>query len=306
MEIWNQYDSFYRPRSVRGRPTLGVTVPNIFCANCGCLGHVYKSCNHPIISYGIICYYLYYDSEKNIVFPKYLMVQRKDSLSYVEFIRGKYDIQNCKYLMKLFASMTPSERERIQKIDSFETLWAEMWCKEKSDKENNKNFNKELLDSTKKFNLLKKGIVIKQNGTNNELFFNLDYLLNNTSSVYSETEWGFPKGRRNINEDDISCAIREFREETGISGKSIRLCQDIKPCEEIFSGTNKVRYKHVYYIAKYNTFFMESFNKQPCKEIKDARWFSFPEALNNIRDHNVERKELLKRINTLIIRGTIF
>ena len=61
---------------------------HIFCANCGCIGHVYKSCNHPVISYGIICYTLFYDMEANIVYPKYLMVQRKDSLSYVEFIRG--------------------------------------------------------------------------------------------------------------------------------------------------------------------------------------------------------------------------
>ena len=299
MEIWNhpETEGFNRKKNPNA---------NIFCANCGCIGHVYKSCNHPVISYGIICYYLFYDAEQNIVFPKYLMVQRKDSLSYVEFIRGKYDVQNIGYLMKLFSLMTPIERARIlNNTEGFETLWAEMWCKDKTDKENNKNFNKELVDSTRKFNLLKSGFLIKQNYTNQEMFLNIDYLINNTMTLYTETEWGFPKGRRNINEDDISCAIREFREETGIPGKSIRLCHDIKPCEEIFSGTNKVRYKHVYYIARYNTFYMESFIKHPCKEIKDARWFSFTEAQEHIRGHNVERKELLKRINTAIIRGTI-
>ena len=31
----------------------------------------------------------------------------------------------------------------------------------------------------------------------------------------SEKEWGFPKGRRNFQEKDIVCGIREFEEETG-------------------------------------------------------------------------------------------
>jgi hypothetical protein len=66
----------------------------ILCANCGGVGHIYKSCNHPVISYGVICYQMFYDLDTNSIYPKYLMVQRKDSLNYVEFIRGKYDVQN--------------------------------------------------------------------------------------------------------------------------------------------------------------------------------------------------------------------
>ena len=280
---------------------------NIFCANCGCIGHIYKSCNHPVISYGIICYKLFYDEHQNTVYPKYLMVQRKDSLSYVEFVRGKYDLQNRIYLMKLFSNMTPYEREKIKTTDSFETIWADMWCKGKNDKENNKNFNKELNDSTFKFNTLKSGVYMKHVDDHNSetFFFNLDYILERTQPLHDDTEWGFPKGRRNINENDIDCALREFREETGIAYRNIRMCYDIKPCEEIFSGTNKIRYKHVYYIAKYNAAFFESFNRHQCKEIKDVQWFSFTEAQDRIRDHNVERKELLKRINGTIIRETI-
>jgi 8-oxo-dGTP pyrophosphatase MutT (NUDIX family) len=163
---------------------------------------------------------------------------------------------------------------------------------------------------------------------------NIDYILDNTRAEYPETEWGFPKGRRNINEDDIACAIREFREETGIHPRNIRLCADIKPCEEVFSGTNKIRYKHVYYIAKYmpsqpyihiiNSHYQPSDpsidspqenqpdeplfdpqNKQQCKEIKDVQWFSYTEAQARIRQQNVERKELLKRINSVILKSSL-
>lgn len=275
---------------------------DILCANCGGIGHIYKSCNHPVISYGIICYQLHYDTETNSVYPKYLMVQRKDSLSYVEFIRGKYDIKNKTYLLKLFSFMTVKERTKIQE-NTFETLWMDMWCKH-IDQENNKNFSKEYNEANQKFSLLKRGIHIKTQ--ENIVLINFDYIFANSSSVYTDTEWGFPKGRRNINEDDVSCAVREFREETGISPMNIRLCADIKPCEEIFSGTNKIRYKHVYYIAKYYEFSEDNLfdpeNKQQCKEIKDVQWFSYTDAQCRIRDQNVERKELLKRINSIIMK----
>lgn len=295
----------------------------IICANCGGIGHIYKSCNHPIISYGVICYQMFYDSTTNTVYPKYLMVQRKDSLSYVEFIRGKYEVQNRTYLMKLFSFMTPEERHKIAQND-FETLWKDMWCKH-SEQESNKNFSKEFDEATQKFNRLKAGVFIRTED-NETIFFDLKYLFDNTTAEYPETEWGFPKGRRNINEDDISCAVREFREETGIHPRSIRLCPDIKPCEEVFSGTNKVRYKHVYYIARYHNSpcpspmltraeslndvesqvrLFDPQNKQQCKEIKDVQWFSYTEAQARIRKQNIERKELLKRINAVIMKSVV-
>ena len=127
----------------------------------------------------------------------------------------------------------------------------------------------------------------------------------------NETEWGFPKGRRNINEDDIHCALREFKEETGISLRRIRICNEFKPFEEIFSGTNKVRYRHVYYIAKYHTnlFDTDIFNDTPrvnhtnSMEIKDIQWFTYNEAQSKIREYNVERRELFKRLNHIVLKS---
>lgn len=273
---------------------------NVLCANCGGLGHIYKNCNHPIISYGVICYKMFHDSESGQVYPKYLMIQRKDSLAYVEFIRGKYNIKNKVYIKDMFSLMTDEERECIRTL-SFEQLWQNMWCKNICDE--NKNFTKEYKEACEKFTLLKKGYYIKSKSS--VTFFDIDYLLSHTSAQYSETEWGFPKGRRNINEEDISCAIREFREETGVPQSSIHLCSNLKPFEEVFSGSNQVRYKHVYYIAKMvndDNVHIDPNNRQQCKEIRNISWFSYEEAQSRIRPINIERKELFRRLNQILMK----
>lgn len=283
----------------------------VFCANCGGYGHVYKTCNHPIISYGIICYKLFYDQHTNSIYPRYLMVQRKDSLCYVEFIRGKYSLNNKAYIMKLFSNMTGKERSKIYS-SSFDSLWNEMWCRGNSkDEHNTRNFNKECKESNEKFDRLKEGYAIKSEDGNTS-YINMEMLLNSTEPIYSETEWGFPKGRRNINEDDVSCAIREFREETGIAIKDIRINKDIKPLEEVFTGSNNIRYKHVYYIARYYNTQYTSKQSRPqlydpdncvqTKEVKDVQWFTYQEAQDRIRCCNIERKELFKRLNQMIIK----
>lgn len=237
------------------------------------------------------------------------MVQRKDSLCYVEFIRGKYDIKNKDYIMMLFSNMTSEERDKIHNND-FDTLWNAMWCRNgSSEEENSKNFNKEYKDAYDKFVALLNGYnIICSLGNKPPIFFNLQYILDNTTPTYEETEWGFPKGRRNINEDDISCALREFREETALFLKNIRLSKDIKPLEEVFSGSNKVRYKHVYYVARYqpSTYSPPMYdpdNTHQNKEVKDVQWFSYQEAQEKIRDCNIERKELFKRLNQLVIKS---
>jgi len=279
--------------------------PAVFCANCGGFGHIYKTCNHPITSYGIICYKLCYNKNDNTISPKYLMVQRKDSLSFVEFLRGKYDVNNTQYLLRLFTNMTEEERSRIANND-FDTLWKDMWCKS-SVHEQNKNFNKEYNESKERFDTLKKGVYINS-ATRGLYFFDINYILQNSASEFDETEWGFPKGRRNINEDDVHCALREFREETGINFRNIKVSHDIKPLEEVFSGTNKVRYRHIYYIAKYHTMaFMDNDLPTPTIspnniEIKNIQWFNYNEAQNKIRTMNVERRELFKRINMIVMR----
>lgn len=273
---------------------------NINCANCGGVGHIYKQCNHPITSFGVICFRLSYNHQKKEVAPQFLMVQRKDSLSYVEYIRGKYSFENKSYILKLFSNMTESERCKIAICD-FNTLWKELWQIKDCTA-----FMREYNESKAKFNLLKVGYMLKNPEDGSLLFFDLKYVLDNSMSELEETEWGFPKGRRNINEDDFSCAFREFSEETNIHPDNVGLVTDVKPFEEIFTGSNHVRYKHIYYVAvllhndsKTNAL-LNPYNKSQCKEVKDIKWMWYNDAQSKIREQNIERKELFRRVYNII------
>ena len=63
------------------------------CNNCGKQGHLYNNCKIPITSYGVISFRKHENYE-------YLMICRKDSLGYVDFIRGKYPLYNKKYIQQ--------------------------------------------------------------------------------------------------------------------------------------------------------------------------------------------------------------
>jgi hypothetical protein len=55
-----------------------------YCNNCGKQGHLYHQCKMPITSIGLITFRIYNDE------IQYLMICRKDTLGYIDFLRGKY------------------------------------------------------------------------------------------------------------------------------------------------------------------------------------------------------------------------
>ena len=100
---------------------------NIICGNCGKKGHTYKYCKEPIISLGAILFKL--QETDNKVIPLFLMICRKDTFGYVEFMRGKYKEYNQKYIQNLFEEMTVNERDKLISNIHFDTLWSELWLK---------------------------------------------------------------------------------------------------------------------------------------------------------------------------------
>lgn len=243
------------------------------CNNCGNYGHLFYNCKKPITSLGIITYRY---SSKEVEF---LLVQRKDTLGYVDFLRGKYSETNDFQLNNIIHEMTQEEIVHIRMCE-YKDLWYKLW---------NKVTESYDIKNEEKFNYIKK---------------NKPHLF--VDSVWKEPEWGFPKGRRNFKERDLDCALREFEEETGYDKKNLLLIKNMNPCEEIFTGSNLKSYKHRYFLAFMNyedTLVDTNFQKS---EIGSMKWFSYGEAITRIRPYNLEKLELLKDIHELMDKKIIF
>jgi 8-oxo-dGTP pyrophosphatase MutT (NUDIX family) len=257
-------------------------IKNNLCNNCGKQGHQFHQCKLPITSYGII---LFRFSDKGI---QYLMIRRKDSFGYIDFIRGKYVPNNHEQLQNIFNEMSILEREKILTLD-FETLWKTMWGIEDSSNQ----YKGEEIASQKKFDLLKNGFLI-----NNELV-TLERLINDSNTDWKETEWEFPKGRRNYQEKDLDCALREFEEETGLSKKDIKIIENIMPFEEVFIGSNHKSYKHKYFLA-YTEKIEDNLQNYQQTEVSKMDWKTLEECLESIRPYNLEKKQLIININKVL------
>jgi 8-oxo-dGTP pyrophosphatase MutT (NUDIX family) len=257
----------------------------VYCGNCGLWGHSYRRCVAPITSLGVIVYKMINNT------PQYLMIQRKDTLGFVEFMRGKYNIENINYVYKLFEIMTKKERDKIQN-NEFDYIWNELWMNK-----NTKQYRNEYDTSKKKFFFLKNGINI------DGLEMNFKTLNESIPLYWDSPEWGFPKGRRNMKEKDKDCATREFTEETGINDNEYELC-DATPFTEVFLGSNNIRYKHIYFLGKYisnKKILVDKKNHQQISEISNIDWFDIDQALDTIRPYNVEKKNVIKKIHEYIL-----
>ena len=74
--------------------------------------------------------------------------------------------------------------------------------------------------------------------------YTLASLIAESSTAWECAEWGIPKGRRNYQERDLQCGLREWQEETGYLKMDIQIIQNLTPIEEIFTGSNYKSYKH--------------------------------------------------------------
>jgi 8-oxo-dGTP pyrophosphatase MutT (NUDIX family) len=206
-----------------------------------------------------------------------LMIRRKDSMSFAEFMRGKYDPEDMKYLSMLVKNMTLKEQASIAS-DSFEPLWKQLWGDDRT--------SSDYLPSREKFLSLDRVALMRDN-----------------LSPYTEPEWGFPKGRRSRGESDLSCAIREFDEETNVPRESFVVLKNIV-LEETFMGLNNVRYKHVYFVGLLTqpdlVNLTQKMTPMQRREISGIAWKTFEEAEALVRPHHVERLGMLSQLREVI------
>ena len=271
-----------------------------FCNNCGKPGHVYHNCKMPITSIGFIVFQIKSSSESstenNTVIKdevKYLMIRRKDSLGFVDFMRGRYSLSNPDYILNIINEMTVSEKNLLITKD-FDELWSALWGSHIGIQ-----YRGEERLSKEKFATIKAGILVE-----NEQI-TLQDLINKSDTSWTEPEWGFPKGRRNYQEKDLNCALREFEEETGYSKTTINLVSNLVPFEEIFTGSNYKSYKHKYFLAhipstaKPYTSFQET-------EVSRIDWKSYDECIQCMRPYNLEKKAILDKVNKVLEHQTLY
>ena len=248
----------------------------MFCNNCGGRGHLFRMCKDPVLSCGL----LLIDQARLPVDPdaiRVLMIRRKDSMSFAEFLRGKYDPTNIPYVGTLVKNMTLREQVSIA-TETFETLWKNLWGDDRS----SSDFQ-----------------------TSKDRFYQLDRmaLMRDNLSEYTEPEWGFPKGRRMRGETDLACAVREFTEETNIPRDAYVLLNNIV-LEETFTGLNGVRYKHIYYVALLTrpdlVVLSQKFTPMQRREISGLAWKTLHEAESLIRPHHVERRAMLGQLTSIL------
>jgi len=258
------------------------------CNNCGKQGHMFYQCKLPITSYGIIAF------RGGLEGIEYLMIRRKNSFGFIDFMRGKYSPYNLTQLKTMVDEMSLGEKEQILTL-SFEKLWTDMWGETNI---GNNHYKNEEISSKKKFELLKEGVII------DNVNYTLDDIVKLSNTKWLETEWEFPKGRRNQKEKDLECALREFEEETGILQNKITIIENLMLFEEMFIGSNHKAYKHKYFLALFNnsseTDNSNVLNNFQVTEVSKLEWKTLDKCLESIRPYNLEKKTVIQNINKVL------
>lgn len=236
----------------------------------------------PITSYGII---LFTVTGKNQI--KYLLCQRRDSISYAEFLKGTLKDED---IPRHIALMSSEERQRclnyFAKNDML-TLWKDLWINHKSRcfRYDFKKCKDTFMSNMNRY----KDIFVR---------CSLEQRVN---------EWGFPKGRKQSHEREYDCAMREFEEETKISKNDIVLERHFKPEVEHYTGTDGKSYRTILYVAyiPYEKVVKATLTtdvniRAPCisEEIGQQQWMTYSDALSNLND---TKQRILKKVNSELI-----
>lgn len=234
---------------------------------------------------------------------KFLMISRKFSLGFIEFLRGKYDIMDPNTIANLFQQMTDDEITMI-KSNAYDDILYKFLNRNNEPKESVLNkiyeskYSAEYCEAKIKFNMLTN----VPNDIKAIIPWDMNFYVQNVKPKWKGPEWGFPKGRRDKRyEENLSCACREFEEETGMSSSDYVILNKVEPIEENLIGTNGVSYKHVYYLSLSNDDPEFNFGTYDDHEIGSIRWFTYDEAINCIRPYHRDKQCVLTKVYLFIL-----
>lgn len=190
-------------------------------------------------SYGIaLCRY-------NIALSQYevLMVKKRYTYCYVEFVLGHYNRISDDRLLYLFNNMTNEEKIVILSLD-FGKLWYKIWLVDPESvyAPHDKRLTP---DELSRYNTCKKQFERAFLCDGGERLRRLISKTRNNGTV-----WEIPKGRAHPQELPVDCAVREVEEETGIGSDAYRILFDI-PVRKTIITNPRARYENHYYTAVY-------------------------------------------------------
>lgn len=209
--------------------------------------------------------------------PHILMIRKRSTYAYSEFIYGNHrsiDMKNVKTvnnkLIEMFNKMTLEEKLDIKSLN-----FGQMWYRVSL----NGGKPPIYMNARNRFEM-----TFLTDGGNK-----LKKLLNR-SSYHASRVWEIPKGRKkNRNESDINCAIREFGEETNISKKTYRLIPNISKSYS-FTGDDGILYHNTYHIGIIKNDIEPEISlssEEQLSEISDIRWMNIIEVKCIIKDQQL-------------------
>lgn len=209
------------------------------------------------VSYGIACCRI-----KNGR-PEILMICKRNTYAYRDFVHGNYNCKSATDMIKLFSEMTLEEKIEILSLN-FGQMWYRAWF--------NQIKGKNYFISRAKFHQ-----AFMEDGGRR-----LKHLI--SKSTNSKPIWEIPKGKKNRHESDIVCAMREFYEETGISKQKYKLFP-LRQNTYTYIDAG-IRYRNVYYAAICEDIAVgvNSVLQEQLYEISDCRWMNL-DALRQVDCH---------------------
>jgi 8-oxo-dGTP pyrophosphatase MutT (NUDIX family) len=192
-------------------------------------------------------------------------------------MRGKYEIRDGATIQALVDQATLDERQQLL-TRSFADLWRDLWNGAAS-----RRYHNEYEQARAKFEVLRSRDLLR-----------MATLVSTT--VWTEPEWGFPKGRRSSTESELACALRETYEEAGVKKDQLNVLEPLRPLLEEYKGSNGISYRHRYWLAQAPAdleVYLDPTNTDQIREISDVRWCSLEEAVALIRPYNIEKRAVL-------------
>lgn len=284
---------------------------SVRCSNCNEHGHMYKECTEPVISIGIAAFRSsvedrrFYDDKfemlmrgmssnrmavtesplRDIYVPtgvRVLCIRKRETFEYTDFVRGKYTLpKNEASIVKMLSAMTRCEVARVIGTRRFEEIWDGFWVNHQC------RFYKN--DYAYAERIYRRNIEYIRSA-----YSRFKAQIDATCPVYPE--WELPKGRRNTNEGDFSCAAREFSEETGYTDRDFTVPND-RTVEEPYLGMNNVNYMYRYYAAEMSNECGPPIvsSKSQKSEISDIGWFTVSQIMSLFAPRYIRKKEAVLR-----------